>query len=211
MAGLPPFISFSTSYPEMNAAVLRYTDNERFVGKQQTENLGRTLGVAVSVRTATVVQTKSDTCGRNGSSNRHTAFSCSWVNVTPAAWLESRLSVEMILEGDELMSTNLGAIRVQEDFLTIPQGARSGDRRREITTSYHYSAAFQRKERIQTSRSNVALLRKARFPAKWITSELPVIRPELSARFLVVVSRRTETVIGLGQQSEVNRVVQRHL
>jgi SnoaL-like domain len=39
-AGLPPFISFSTSYPELNAAVLRYTDNERFVGKQQSENLG---------------------------------------------------------------------------------------------------------------------------------------------------------------------------
>src|SRR6202043_2997187 len=31
-AGLPPFISFSTSYPELNSAVLRHTDNERFVG-----------------------------------------------------------------------------------------------------------------------------------------------------------------------------------
>jgi hypothetical protein len=41
MAGLPPFISFSTSYPELNSAVLRYPDNERFVGKHQTENLGR--------------------------------------------------------------------------------------------------------------------------------------------------------------------------
>jgi len=30
--GLPPFISFSTSYPELNSAVLRHTDNERFVG-----------------------------------------------------------------------------------------------------------------------------------------------------------------------------------
>src|SRR5438477_9232214 len=30
-AGLPPFISFSTSYPELNSAVLRHTDNERFV------------------------------------------------------------------------------------------------------------------------------------------------------------------------------------
>src|SRR6476620_4283102 len=44
-AGLPPFISFSTSYPELNSAVLRHTDNERFVGKQQTENLGRSLQV----------------------------------------------------------------------------------------------------------------------------------------------------------------------
>ena len=32
MAGLPPFISFSTSYPKLNSAVLRHTDNERFVG-----------------------------------------------------------------------------------------------------------------------------------------------------------------------------------
>src|SRR5712692_7942737 len=31
-AGLPPLISFSTSYPELNSAVLRHTDNERFVG-----------------------------------------------------------------------------------------------------------------------------------------------------------------------------------
>src|SRR5690348_14766472 len=30
--GLPPFISFSTSYPELNSAVLRHTGNERFVG-----------------------------------------------------------------------------------------------------------------------------------------------------------------------------------
>src|ERR1700751_2127756 len=30
VAGLPPFISFSTSYPELNSAVLRYTDNVRF-------------------------------------------------------------------------------------------------------------------------------------------------------------------------------------
>jgi hypothetical protein len=28
---LPPFIFFSISYPELNSAVLRYTDNERFV------------------------------------------------------------------------------------------------------------------------------------------------------------------------------------
>jgi hypothetical protein len=40
-AALPPFISSSTSYPELNSAVLRHTDNERFVGKQQTEHLGR--------------------------------------------------------------------------------------------------------------------------------------------------------------------------
>ena len=33
--GLPPFISFSTSYPELNSAVLRHTDNERFVGKNE--------------------------------------------------------------------------------------------------------------------------------------------------------------------------------
>src|SRR6202165_1483004 len=33
MAGLPPFISFSTSYPELNSAVLRHTGKERFVGK----------------------------------------------------------------------------------------------------------------------------------------------------------------------------------
>jgi hypothetical protein len=32
MAGLPPFISFSTSYPELNFAVLRYMDNEQFRG-----------------------------------------------------------------------------------------------------------------------------------------------------------------------------------
>ena len=32
MAGLPPFISFSTSYLELNSAVLRHTGNERFVG-----------------------------------------------------------------------------------------------------------------------------------------------------------------------------------
>src|SRR5258706_11831211 len=34
-AGLPPFISFSTSYPELNSAVLRHTDNERFVGQPE--------------------------------------------------------------------------------------------------------------------------------------------------------------------------------
>src|SRR5258706_4119526 len=33
-AGSPPFISFSTSYPELNSAVLRHTDNELFVRKQ---------------------------------------------------------------------------------------------------------------------------------------------------------------------------------
>jgi len=33
MAGLPSFISFLTSYPEMDSAVLRYTHNERFVGQ----------------------------------------------------------------------------------------------------------------------------------------------------------------------------------
>src|SRR6266404_699173 len=32
MDGLPPFISFSTSYPDLNSAVLRHTDNERFAG-----------------------------------------------------------------------------------------------------------------------------------------------------------------------------------
>jgi Phage integrase, N-terminal SAM-like domain len=32
---LPPFISFSTSYPDLNSAVLRHTDNERFVGKSE--------------------------------------------------------------------------------------------------------------------------------------------------------------------------------
>jgi hypothetical protein len=37
MAGLPPFISFSTSYPELNSAsaVLRHTGNERFVGNPE--------------------------------------------------------------------------------------------------------------------------------------------------------------------------------
>jgi len=35
MAGLPPFISFSTSYPELNSAVLSHTGNERFVGKPE--------------------------------------------------------------------------------------------------------------------------------------------------------------------------------
>jgi hypothetical protein len=45
--------------------------------------------LAVWVRTATVVQTESGTRGRNGSSDRRdrTAFSCTWVNVTTAAWL----------------------------------------------------------------------------------------------------------------------------
>src|SRR5437879_3550873 len=31
-AGLPPLISFSTSYAELDSAVLRHRDNERFVG-----------------------------------------------------------------------------------------------------------------------------------------------------------------------------------
>ena len=31
-AGSPPFISFSTSYPELDSDVLRHMDNERFVG-----------------------------------------------------------------------------------------------------------------------------------------------------------------------------------
>src|SRR6266436_1929951 len=35
MAGLPPFISFSTSYPDLDSAVLRHRDNERFVGKPE--------------------------------------------------------------------------------------------------------------------------------------------------------------------------------
>ena len=35
-AGLPPFISFSTSYPELDSAVLRHMDNERFVGQPDT-------------------------------------------------------------------------------------------------------------------------------------------------------------------------------
>ena len=34
MAGLPPFISFSISYPELNSASLRCRDNERFVGRE---------------------------------------------------------------------------------------------------------------------------------------------------------------------------------
>jgi hypothetical protein len=57
MVGLPPFISFSTSYSELNAAVLRHTNNQRFAGKQR-ESGPITSGVAVWVRTATVVQTK---------------------------------------------------------------------------------------------------------------------------------------------------------
>src|SRR6267142_121713 len=32
MAGLPPFISSSTSYPDLNSAVVRHTDNDRLVG-----------------------------------------------------------------------------------------------------------------------------------------------------------------------------------
>jgi hypothetical protein len=32
---LRPFISFSISYPELNSAVLRHTDNERFVGNPE--------------------------------------------------------------------------------------------------------------------------------------------------------------------------------
>src|SRR5579864_6838839 len=35
--GLPPFISFSTSYPELNSAVLKHTDNERIVGYSETD------------------------------------------------------------------------------------------------------------------------------------------------------------------------------
>src|SRR5437870_2672100 len=31
--GLPPFIFFSTNYPDLDSAVLRHRDNERFVGK----------------------------------------------------------------------------------------------------------------------------------------------------------------------------------
>jgi hypothetical protein len=31
-AGLPPFIFFSTNYRELDSAVLRHMDNERFVG-----------------------------------------------------------------------------------------------------------------------------------------------------------------------------------
>src|SRR6266849_5913315 len=31
-AGLPPFIFFSTNYPDLDSAVLRHRDNERFVG-----------------------------------------------------------------------------------------------------------------------------------------------------------------------------------
>ena len=40
MAGLPPFISFSTSYPELNSAVLRPTGNERFVGYSELDSAG---------------------------------------------------------------------------------------------------------------------------------------------------------------------------
>ena len=40
-AGLPPFISFSTSYPELNSAVLRHTDNERFVASLDRKRLGQ--------------------------------------------------------------------------------------------------------------------------------------------------------------------------
>ena len=32
-AGLPLFIFFSTNYPDLDSAVLRHRDNERFVGK----------------------------------------------------------------------------------------------------------------------------------------------------------------------------------
>src|SRR6266478_285635 len=38
-AGLPPCISFSTSYPELHSAVLRHTDNERFVGNSYLTGL----------------------------------------------------------------------------------------------------------------------------------------------------------------------------
>src|ERR1700704_803183 len=40
-AGLPPFISLSTSYRELNSAVLRHTDNERFVGKPESAGINR--------------------------------------------------------------------------------------------------------------------------------------------------------------------------
>jgi hypothetical protein len=40
---LPPFISFSTSYPELNSAVLRHTDNERFVGNPEVGSFSRSL------------------------------------------------------------------------------------------------------------------------------------------------------------------------
>src|SRR6267143_5872108 len=34
-AGLPPFIFFSTNYPDLDSAVLRHRDNERFVGHSE--------------------------------------------------------------------------------------------------------------------------------------------------------------------------------
>jgi hypothetical protein len=39
-AGLPPFISFSTSYLELYSAFLRHADNERLVRNSEV-NLGR--------------------------------------------------------------------------------------------------------------------------------------------------------------------------
>src|SRR5205085_11687425 len=36
-AGLPPFIFFSTNYPDLDSAVLRHRDNERFVGDPEIE------------------------------------------------------------------------------------------------------------------------------------------------------------------------------
>src|SRR5712675_556174 len=33
-AGLPPFIFFSTNYPDLDSAVLTHRDNERFVGQR---------------------------------------------------------------------------------------------------------------------------------------------------------------------------------
>src|SRR6266478_2536255 len=49
-AGLPPFIFFSTNYPDLDSAVLRYRDNERFVGKQEAIQLGNlTVTASASV------------------------------------------------------------------------------------------------------------------------------------------------------------------
>jgi hypothetical protein len=52
MAGLPPFISFSTSYRELNSAVLRHTGNEQFVGKQEVmaQIIGITSGLPVRTK-----------------------------------------------------------------------------------------------------------------------------------------------------------------
>src|SRR5712691_8784992 len=40
-AGLPPFIFFSTNYPDLDSAVLRHRDNERFVGKPESAGINR--------------------------------------------------------------------------------------------------------------------------------------------------------------------------